>query len=245
MRALPSFLVESGISAAPLSYEWDSVVRNRYWDPIDEYSPRLVSALGRLSDRATFALGVACCRWVLARLQDHIDISDALLQVEAAGAACVDWRYANIPEPLSLDRDAPRPVASPLFLAISLLSRSHECLGPENNPVRVFTCTQGFAMLADHLAGHDRFFEGWLMESLRRGYEHFPASELPMVEQSPVPVALFDPGFVWSQDAVELALAEAVAGLDPATNPYLRSAGEMEALGFVGQPYPLTGAGGD
>ena len=92
-------------------------------------------------------------------------------------------------------------------------------------------------MLVEHIAGRHQAFDPWLAESLRRCHEHWPASEEPVEKEKPVPRELFEPSFVWSEDAVQEALQRFVQTLDPAANPYLRSADAMLADGFDGQPY--------
>ena len=52
-----------------------------------------------------------------------------------------------------------------------------------------------------------------------------------------MPQELFNPDFIWSEEAVTKALQRFVETLSPAGNRYLRSPEEMLAAGFKGPPY--------
>ena len=55
----------------------------------------------------------------------------------------------------------------------------------------------------------------------------------------PVPRAFFEPGFVHTPATSRKALSAFLKGLDPARNPYLRSAKDIKRLGWKGTPYAL------
>ena len=232
---LPAYLIALNLSALPVDYEWDNVVFNTFRECTDEDSPRLVEALQLVSIRAAFALGVACSEWVVARVEGHTETTDALLRKEAAWAATIDPRYAKLPPPPPSSPSAPAQFASPLRLAMKLLSYAHELFTGDGVGVR--SSAQGLVMLVDHIAGRHEAFEPWLSESLRRCHEYFLASEVPVEEEQPVPQELFEPDFVWREDLVLEALQRFVQTLDPVGNPYLCSAEEMLAAGFEGSPY--------
>jgi hypothetical protein len=232
---LPPYIETLNLSALPVDYTWGAVDYDRLWAVNDEDNPRLINALLLVAVKAAFALGTACAEWVVARVGGHVDTADAVLRIEAAWAGSLDRRYAKLPPPPST-----RPVpldkfADPLHLAMKLISYSHELCTGDGEGVR--SSTQGLAMLVDHIAGRHPAFSPWLSESLRRCRAHLPTSETPVEEERPVPHELFEPDFVWTEGAVQEALQRFVQTLDPARNPYLRSAEAMRADGFVGRPY--------
>jgi hypothetical protein len=232
---LPAYMTSLKLSTLPVDYDsgWNTLIPFR--ECTDEDNPRLAGALQLISVKAAFALGVACFEWVVARVEGQIDTSDALQRIEAAWAAAIDPRYANLPQPPRSRTSPPQEFVKPLHLATKMLSDAHAHYTGGGEGVR--SSAQGLVMLVDHLAGRHPAFDPWLADSLRRCHEHRPASEGPVEEEEPVPRELFDPSFVWSEDAVQEALRGFVEALDPAANPYLRSADEMLAAGFEGQPY--------
>ena len=229
----PAYLTALNLSALPVDYEWDDDIFAAFWECNDEDNPRLAEALELISIRAAFALGVACSEWVVARVEGHTDITDALLRIEAAWAATIDQRYAKLPPPS--EPSVPSQYASPLHLAMKLLSYAHERFTSEAEEVSA--SAQGLVMMVDHIAGRHQVFEPWLSESLRRCNECFPASEVPVEQEQPVPKELFEPDFDCRENLVQEALRRFIQTLDPARNPYLCSAEEMLTAGFEGSPY--------
>jgi hypothetical protein len=231
---LQEFLKSLKLRDLPADYPWESVHFNGFWAATDEDNPRLMDSLLLISVKAAFALGVGCAEWVVARLEGHIDTTDARLRIEAGWAAAIDPRYANLPEPEPPPDAAPRKFASPLFLSMKLLSYAHELLTGDGEGVR--SNTLGQALLVDHITAQHPAFSSWLSESLRKCGSQFPASDVPVEEEPPVPRDLFNPGFVWSDDVAARSLQQFVDSLDPARNPYLRTPEEMRARGFTGLP---------
>jgi hypothetical protein len=230
---LPAYLLALNLPAMPVDYEWDIGFYNKFSSVTDEDNPRLADALQLINTKAAFALGVACSEWVVARVEGHADTSDALLRIEAAWAAAVDPRYATLQPPNP--SPASDQFADPLEVAMELIAYAHEHCTSNGKGVR--PSTQGLAMLVDHIAGRHPAYAPWLAESLRRCHEHYPASKASVEEERSVPQELFEPGFIWSEEAVTKALERFVQTLSPAGNRYLRSPEEMLAAGFKGVPY--------
>lgn len=234
----PSYIAALHLETLPPTYEWDTVLFNTFWSVNDEDNPRLASAIQMLSVKATFALGVALCEWVIARVETHTDTRDARLRTEAARAASIDKRYAKLPPPAPTPPSEPAQFASPLRLAMKIGAYSHDRFSGDGEIV--YAGTQGLAMLVDHILEQKAEFTAWMSESLRRAHQHYPADDRPAEEQAPVPQELFEPGFVWSQQAVDAALRGFLQSLDPTKNPYLCTPQEMAAAGFTGTPYGRT-----
>lgn len=234
---LPAYLTTLKLSTLPVDYDWDWEILIPFRECTVEDNPRLAEALDPISTKAAFALGVACFEWVVARVEGHVDTSDALQRVEAAWAAAIDPRYASLPQPPRSTSSPPQEFVRPFHLATKILSDVRATYTDNDLVDKVYSGAQGLVMLVDHVAGRHQAFDPWLADSLRRCHEHFPASEDPVEEQKPVPREFFEPSFVWSEDAVQEAIRRFVESLDPAANPYLRASEEMLANGFEGQPY--------
>lgn len=236
--SLPTYLTALNLSALPVDYHWDNEIFNTFWAANDEDSPRLAEALSLISVRAAYGLGVACSEWVAARVTGHVDTADALLRIEAAWAASVDRRYANLPEPPPSPPSAPKHFVSPLRLSMILLSTAVELYQGPGEGVR--SNTQGLAMLVEHIAGRHPAFAAWLTESFRRAHQHFPSSDVEVEQQPAVPKEFYEPDFVWRDGIAQESWDRFLKTLDPSRNPYLRSADEMRAAGFPGLPYGRT-----
>lgn len=223
------------LSTLPVDYDWEWEILIPFREFTDDDNPRLADAVQQLGLKAAFALGVASFEWIVARVEGYVDTTDALLRIEAAWAAAIDPRYANLPEPPPCITAPPQEFVRPLHLATIMLSDAHAGL---NGDIGIVYCTApGLVMLANHIVGRHQAFDPWLAESLRRCHEYFPRSEEPEENEKAVPKALFQPNFVWNDDDVQEGLRRFVEPLDPAANPYLRASEEMLADGFEGQPY--------
>jgi hypothetical protein len=232
---LPAYLKSLNLSTLPVDYDWEWSTLIPFGESTYEDNPRLAEALQLMSVKAVFAVGVACFEWVVARVEGHVDTSDALQRLEAAWAAAIDPRYANLPQPPPSRTSPPQEFVRPLHLATIMLSDAHA--GFAGDVDNIYSKSHGFVRLVEHIAGRHPAFDPWLADSLRRCHEHRPASEDPEERERPVPRELFDPSFAWSEDAAQEAIRRFVQTLDPAANPYLVSADEMLAAGFEGQPY--------
>ena len=217
---LPPYLTALNLSALPVDYSWDNTISNRFWASNDEDNPRLATALGLISVRAAWALGVACAEWVAARVDGHVDIADALLRIEAAWAAAADRRYANLPKPAPSPPSAPGEFAGPLRLAMRFLTNGLEHYHGAGTGVR--SGTQALAMLVEHIAGRPPVFSPWLSESLRRAHQYFPRVEVPVEQEAAVSREVYEPAFMWRDGIAQESLDRFVSTLDPSRNPYLR-----------------------
>jgi hypothetical protein len=236
---LPAYLTALNLPALPQDYPWDTEWFNTFWATTNEDNPRLSTALGMISLRSTFSLAVACSEWVIARVDGHTDVTDAMLRTEAAWAATLDWRYAELPMPDPTPASAPAIYASPLRLAMKLTAYAHETIADTLRGV--YPCTRGLAMLVDHIAGRHPAFGPWLEASLRLAHKHFPDDPNTPFEQQPlVPKPFFEPNFIWRDDMAQASLEDYVVTLDPARNKYLRTPAAMQAAGFSGTPYTRT-----
>jgi hypothetical protein len=238
---LPDYLTNSSL-VAPVDYKWSRVIANGFVAVPGENHPKLWDALEEISVRATFALGVACSAWIFARFQHKTDISDFLLRLEAALASTIDWRYANLPKPVSPPAGpAPDPVGEPVRMAGRFLTYLHDYYKKTYSKVPnkgVRATTLSMALLARHVTPKKAGFDKWLTESLRKAKAHYPATNATIQKEAPVSPDFYDPDFKWSEEAVAASQARFRATLSASRNPYLRKAAEMTADGFKGEPYP-------
>ncbi len=238
---LPDYLANTDLDA-PVDYKWSRVISNGFFAVPGENHPKLWDALEEISVRASFALGVACSAWIFARLQHKADISDALLRLEAAWAATIDWRYANLPRPVSpRSGPAPDPIGEPVWMAARFLTYLQDYYIKTYRKVQnkgVRGTTLEMALLARHVTPKKAGFDKWLTESLRKAKAHYSATNAPIQKETPVPPDFYDPDFKWSKEAVSASQARFLATLSSSRNPYLRKAAEMQADGFKGEPYP-------
>jgi hypothetical protein len=224
--SLPAYLTALNLSAMP-DYPWDNTTFNGFWAANDEDRPRLAKALSLISVRAAFALGVACSEWVAARVAAHVETADALLRIEAAWAATADRRYVSLPPPPPSPPSVPKQFASPLRLAMKLLSHGIEHYHGTGEGVR--SNTQALAMLVDHITGGYSTLSTWLSDSVRRAHLHLPPSDAGVDQEPAVPKEFYEPGFVWHDGIAQQSLDRFVSTLDPSRNPYLRSPDEAPA----------------
>lgn len=222
---LPAYLTSLDLSALPVDYVWENTTAIRFWASNDADSPQLAAALGLVSVKAAWALGVACSEWVAARVEGHTDTADALLRIEAAWAATSDRRYASLPKPPPSLPSAPIHFAVPLRLAMRFLSHGLDLYQGDGFGVR--SGTQALAMLVEHIAGRQPAFSPWLSESLRRAHQHFPRMSVAVEQEPAVPTGFFEPDFVWRDGSAQESLDRFVGTLDPSRNPYLHSSTEI------------------
>jgi hypothetical protein len=219
------------IAAAPLDYEWDSTIGNGFLAASYEEHPRLAEAIEALSIHGAADLVASAAEWCLARAQAHVPTTDGTFRLQSAWAATVDPRYSNLGSSELIDV-APDDVWSlPEYRARDFLEIFVGYL-EEGRTAKVRQTALGLTLLAEHLCGRDAVFGPWLRTTLRAKTAASPrhADDLDYTYtdlSAPTPQELTAP-----------SLAERLAGLDPVTNPYLRSAADMSALGFVGDPYP-------
>lgn len=237
---LPDYLKQIDFETK-VDYEWTRRIANGFQAVPGEDYPKLWDALEEISVRAAYALGVACSDWVIARLRHLADVSNARLRIEAASAATIDYRYATLPRPAAPKSPAgPDPVAEPLWLAELFLTYMQDNYIKMHNGVstiRVRDSALRLALLARHVA-KKQGFDKWLTASLKKATQHYPAKEISVQQEAPVPPEFFDPGFQWSPQAVLEAQSRLLATLEPSRNPYLRKREDMKADGFPGEPYP-------
>ena len=159
-------------------------------------------------------LGAA--EWCVARVQANMSVEDGRLRLRSAWAATVDPRYSTLagspPVEVGPDNGWTLPewrVRRRLTGFVGYLEKGRSS--------KVRQIALGTILLAEHLCGRDAAFGPWLTNMLRTKTASSPrrSDDIDYTSRDlspPTPQQLTFP----SRD-------ERLSGLDPATNPYLRS----------------------
>jgi hypothetical protein len=239
-----SLALQHRFSNLPFDPPWSREFVDSFGGNIAEDHPQLFDAMHLISVRASYALSVACAEWVAARLEGHIDTADSWRRIEASWAATVDWRYASLPKPQAPTRAESTPLVDARWLLDRTLTMGLDFYvktwrAVANKGVR--NCALRQALLARQVVDRHAPFDDWLAASMRRAHQLFPASDVPIEQESFVPRQAFDASSAWNEQASEEARLQLVASLGPAANPYLRPEVDMQADGFEGPAYPALG----
>lgn len=219
------------IAATPLDYEWDTLIGNGFWAASDESSPRLLDALETLDIHGAADVFLGAVEWCIARVQANMPTEDARLRLQSAWAATVDPRYSKLvgseqPEvaPDSVWTLPDWQVRQRLEDFVRVLEKGRTS--------KVRQHGLGTVLIAEHVCGRDAAFGPWLTNILRTKQASSPrrADDADYTSR--------DLSQATPQQLTSPSREERLADLDPAANPYLRSAADMIALGFVGDPYP-------
>lgn len=219
------------VAALPIDYEWDSTINNGFLAASDEEHPRLAEAIEALNIHGAADLLVGAIEWSIARTQANVPVDDAQWRLQAAWAATVDPRYSTLAK-----APVPDPAMEDLWTRPERRARSF--LGyvvgflEQGRTSKVRQSALGCVLLAEHLCGRDPAFGRWLTSMFRTKTASSPR------RADDVDFNSRDKSLPEDQELTTPTREERLAGLDPATNPYLRSAADMAALGFVGDPYP-------
>lgn len=218
------------IAALPLDYEWDSTIGNGFVAATDETHPRLAAALEALNIHGAADLALGAAEWCIARVQDSMPAEDGRSRLQSAWAATVDRRYSRLAG--SPPRDvAPDDVWTLPEWRVRRSLMSFVGFLEEGWTSKVRQTALGMVLLAEHVCGRDAAFGPWLTNMLRTKTASSPRHADDRDYTSS------DLSLPTSQELTAPSREERLADLDPATNPYLRSAADMAALGFVGNPY--------
>jgi hypothetical protein len=241
----PEYIKQAAIAGAPVKFRWSNDIALNLYAAKDQ-NARLYQAVDLCSFKAQWAIDAALTEWILWRFEGLADLTDGLLRVQAAWAAAIDPAYAKslafkLTKGAAIHDTA--PVQSCIELALAILGRGHGRYVAGQIYLAEMVVKQG--VLARHVNPTPKSFDSWLSEALRRTATVFPRtgeydrdSEVYDASgEKPVPRQFFDPSFNHTDAAAEQAVWEFLQGLDPQTNPYLRSPDEMRACGFTGTPY--------
>ena len=179
---LPTYLTPLRLSELAIDYEWKiPLSHNTLWAVTDETDQVLADALTAIASRARFALGVACAEWVVARMVGHVDVSDAILRIDAA------WVDPTRPLGDLPPTQEPKQLNGPVRSAMKILGHGCERIAGSET---THWMAMGLSLLADQIVGRHPAFRPWFGEALRRATERFPASAC---DDPIVPREFFEP----------------------------------------------------
>lgn len=237
--------IPSAITTASLTFNWSGSIAVAIRDP-DEQPQRLAEAIWAVNYKAKAALALVCLEWTIWRLSGHVDVTDAVLRLEAAWAGTYDNLYIR-----SLDFDDIDDEShvkgnpdGPRQSSLMLLDRWHFAWDRSRSVMERVAIMS--ANLAQRVQPDSASFEPWLQRCLAalttaypcsprfdRNAKSFDHSGEPSISR-----AWFDTLAVPPDAVAERAAWDSfLRGLRPADNPYLRPADEMLAEGFTGAPY--------
>jgi hypothetical protein len=231
MLEMPSYIRDSGIVGAPITYKWKPYLHIALADK----APRnLMKAVEELSCNATkcVAIGVAEMMWW--RLKGLGDRRETILYIEALWAWAVDVRYLkkDAPDQEGIDRSNPSDGALG-GTEVKLFSATMDASLDDPERGKSFA---GLVAVVRHTMPDSKFFESWLKQTLQRFTKAFPYdSDDPY--GLVVPRRFLDPGVPINKKAIPDLLDEQLRSIDHDDNPFLRTPTELKAAGFEGTPY--------
>jgi len=235
---LKNEFVELAIIGMPIRHPWSQDIRDAILHPLDTEHVRLASAFAPLNLRAGYAWVLSSVEWTVWRFSGGVDVSDLLCRIEAGWASLIHPFYGLDVQPVPVHEDQPLEVGGPLRAAAHLLQRGFDsyCSGQAVVKHHAFCA----ALLAEHVCPVPAAYEEWLSSRLRWSAKHHLEDGTPPQHQAAVPRSVMGSHPPVGAAQAKQAAADFLAGLDPATNPYLRAPEAMLAMGFKGTPYVLT-----
>lgn len=221
----------SRVGALPVDYEWDTLIGNTFVAAREDSNPRLSQALEALNIYGAADVYLGAAEWCLARVQQNMPAEDGRLRLEAAWAATVDIRYCQVGEIAPIEVGPDDIWNLPEWRLRRSLTGYIGYLA-QGRTAKLRQVALGMILMAEHICGRDPAIGPWLADMLRKKMASSPrrADDVDHKSRDTSPPT--------AQELTEPSRDKRLAGLDPTTNPYLRSAVDMAALGFVGNPYP-------
>jgi hypothetical protein len=219
------------IAALALDHEWNPTIGNGFVVASDEEHPRLAEALEAVDIHGAADLFLGAAEWCVARVQANMTIEDGRLRLQSAWAATVDARYSTLAGSPAAELGSDNVWTLPEWWVRRRLTGFLGYL-EKGRSAKVRQMALGMILLAEHLCGRDAAFGPWLVNMLRTKTASSPR------QTDDIDYTSRDLSLPTAQHLTFPSREERLADLDPATNPYLRSAADMAALGFIGDPYP-------
>lgn len=223
------YLAAAGIAVDDYPFAWDAWESDAYYLTDAGADERLPLLTGK----ARLALLIASAEWIVQRFSASGQHHEAVLYITAAWAGAVHPAYC-----VRVDLDESvwaGPVLGPLRAAITLLDNALHDLGTDPDPGREAVWMRS---LVRHVLNDPRPFDDWWEACMHRLlrfhaidvelaqrkpdlFENFPS------EGAPVPPQACDPGQAYDPAQNEAFWDAWLQGLDPGTNPFLASPGEL------------------
>lgn len=229
LERVPNYIKRTGLRTNEIRYTWDDWDVDKSYEPLDK-DVRAQMAL--VTHRANVAFTISCAEWIYWRFSTVSDDLAPIQYAEAAWAAIIDWRYTKYFEPP--DADWMGPVRGPLSLAIIFVVNAIERMVHDDLPE---IASASILALTKHVLPSDQAaflsWDSWARQTAAALYPRNPANPRGIV----VPREAMDPDADFCLDRTPDLIASFLSGLDPDSNPFLRTPAEMLACDFRGVPY--------
>jgi hypothetical protein len=253
MSRTPPPYIPAEIIGAPLDFIWEGP--SAHAGPMQTLTP-LVERLSGTTTCAQLTMCAGIVEWAAWRLQGHTTIDIGLDFAEAAFAYQVDQRYADHRAGGCRNPTDDDPPA--LGALLDVCSHLWRAMGREYAQSYYQPIFETFhaANITRHIipAGQRQVFENWLAGLSDRVHAVAPKPDEEFKKKKeferpedhkaflarhwglPLPREILDPAAV--AEPAGPRIDAFLRTLDPSKNPFLRTAEQMQALGFVGDPYP-------
>ena len=249
----PAFVDDTITADQGLAHPWSDANKEilRYLGPLES---KLESALRRMSHQACQAINLGVGKWMSVRFSSCSErLASMNDMITGLWIGALDHRYYR----KGLREKGTGKIAGPMAQAAFHLECGHSELHARlgYGPAQEAKC---LAYLFRHVcpASHKDAFERWLETIIGRLGSLYPgrideytgdrkdteavAEFRAELKGPPLPPQALDPNFDYDDSQRETLLAEFLASVDHAANPFLRSPEELLKEGFEGTPYTLS-----
>lgn len=232
-----AYIDAASVRSTSLRYAWDEWnVQSTY----ENVNPDAVIRLKTLSKRANCAFTIAIAEWILVRYESLDNDPEPVQFLEAAWAANIDTDYAC--EIDIVDSEWAGPVRGPISMALTFVL---DAIFAEESGLNSAFNPAWAACFARHVLPDVTAFNSWFEFCLTRLEPLYPApaeEDLDWFDEKNnlgelVPREVFEQGSAFDPTTAPALIGRYLSKLDPEMNPFLRSADEMIADGFAGEPY--------
>lgn len=227
---IPDYIKAAANSNAPVDFEWNDKF------PALNFSktvPSLQKQVAAISPRGVVALAAATAAWIVVRLSSACNDPLPSQCIDAAWASVYDWRYFRN-EQLPSKSGWTGPSRGALWSSMKLLT---DIVGyAESHTGAYLNRTVDLSNLYEYTTKEVRPFRVWRKKAIECLSELFPY-EKGEPGALPVPPEALDPKDNYDAASADADMKKFLQSLDPASNPFLRSAQELKKMGFKGTPY--------
>ena len=226
----PAYVPTAQAYIQQLRFRWDDWIGKEIYANLQDDD--LMRRQKVISDRANFALAVACTEWIVHRF--HLLTGDEfefpLDFMEALWAGVIDTRYMHEWAPERHEWSG--PVRGPMLFAVLYAQWAAREASSQEGPGTAVLYLSG---LAQHVLPQPAQFLAWRDRTLDQLAVQFPFNHRDTVG-NPVPREALEQGAQFDMSSIELLTQSFVAALDPNQNMFLNPPENMRYLFFEGDP---------
>jgi hypothetical protein len=245
---VPDFITRAKITGQPVQYQWsqgDAMVA------MGSENPTVERKLAASSARVLLALSAGLAEWLQARFAPLYADPELEHLIEAVWAASIDFRYLK-GDAGKFPRDDTDPVRGPMQQCKRVLRWITEAYLDADMGVVCYT--QNLGSLVNYVLPDTKAFQKWLKGAMASlpplsapsilvigkvdgAFKSQPRGVVESVWGTPVPREALDPSFAPNSSDSAKLIDDLLQNLYSPGNPFLRSPGEVAALGMSGTPY--------